>query len=727
MKALRHFVGPGLALAALSGACGTDSPDRGPENEVGSVVVSADSQAAATAEPSREVRPDREQPSSTASRAPEQRALIIAIGAYGQPAQGAPYRPLNSGNDVALVRSGLKHHGFKDENVLVLRDEAATRDGIVRGFREHLIRDAVPGDIVVFHYSGHGHQLTDDDGDEVDGYDEVLVPFAAPDFSRAPNAEQQAYDGAAHIRDDELGDLIDELRERVGREGSVTVFLDACFSGTGTRGGLEPAVRGSATPIGDPATGGTRGGGDAARGSGVIEGAGNFVVISAASHRQLAWETTAADGETSVGSLSYALSQALPRIRSGDSYRTLFTYVNQALEGRLLPQTPQIEGEQDLTVFGNHLAVGEWFAEVDSLAAGDGTVFLNAGALHGLGEGAVVEFYAVGTLSPDSAQPIASGTITDADPMAAAVAVDGSPGSELDLRHTWVFPLRSAYGDLAIRARISPELSAEVRADLRSRLSTQWIVQVVDERPDVSIEPAGRGIQARAVPSGTVIGEPTRTASGRSVAGLVDRVAGYGRNVYLRRIPVDHPTIDVSLTLRLAEHTIIEDARGQECFVEQSMVFEKAPDQPEEEWVLPPGQHFLLTVHNNLAFGDRGVITPYVTLLDLLPTGEIVQHWPQESAEEGRLNPGQSLVIPICFWTDPIEGLETMRVFATSEPVDLRSLQTSSGRRTRSQGGLAELERLFSETFGGTRSGGGAIGRGTAGSAAVRIRVQSGG
>ena len=38
-------------------------------------------------------------------------------------------------------------------------------------------------DIVVFHYSGHGSQMTDLEGDEPDGLDETIVPY---DSGRAP-------------------------------------------------------------------------------------------------------------------------------------------------------------------------------------------------------------------------------------------------------------------------------------------------------------------------------------------------------------------------------------------------------------------------------------------------------------------------------------------------------------------------------------------------------------
>ena len=34
-----------------------------------------------------------------------------------------------------------------------------------------------PGDYLFFHYSGHGGQQADKDGDEADGKDETLVPL----------------------------------------------------------------------------------------------------------------------------------------------------------------------------------------------------------------------------------------------------------------------------------------------------------------------------------------------------------------------------------------------------------------------------------------------------------------------------------------------------------------------------------------------------------------------
>ena len=47
---------------------------------------------------------------------------------------------------------------------------------------EWLIKGAKPGDSLFFHYSGHGSQVKDKDGDEIDGLDETILPV---DFQKS--------------------------------------------------------------------------------------------------------------------------------------------------------------------------------------------------------------------------------------------------------------------------------------------------------------------------------------------------------------------------------------------------------------------------------------------------------------------------------------------------------------------------------------------------------------
>ena len=112
-------------------------------------------------------------------------------------------------NDVMSVKERLTQSGF---SITTLTDtENPTRDTILNEFT-NMLKNASPGDLLFFLYSGHGSYVLDKQGDEKDGYDEVLV---SSDFKR--------------ILDDELKALITQYLKK-----DVTLFgmFDSCFSGT---------------------------------------------------------------------------------------------------------------------------------------------------------------------------------------------------------------------------------------------------------------------------------------------------------------------------------------------------------------------------------------------------------------------------------------------------------------------------------------------------------------
>lgn len=62
--------------------------------------------------------------------------------------------------DVELQRELLIHRfGFQPSDILILTDTEATRQNIETAFIEHLIEQAQPDDVVVFHFSGYGSQI----------------------------------------------------------------------------------------------------------------------------------------------------------------------------------------------------------------------------------------------------------------------------------------------------------------------------------------------------------------------------------------------------------------------------------------------------------------------------------------------------------------------------------------------------------------------------------------
>jgi len=154
------------------------------------------------------------------------RALIIAISDY---TLDTGWGEIHGVSDCELVVPMLKANGYKQSDISLLLNEQATKANIVKAFKR-LADNSKEQDHIYIHFSGHGQQMADDNGDEPDGLDEAFIPYDA--YYRY---EPGRYEGENHLRDDELEQLIDQIRYRIGKNGNITVVMDACHSGTGTR------------------------------------------------------------------------------------------------------------------------------------------------------------------------------------------------------------------------------------------------------------------------------------------------------------------------------------------------------------------------------------------------------------------------------------------------------------------------------------------------------------
>ena len=90
-------------------------------------------------------------------------------------------------NDVRNLAPFLnQRYGFSYDDMVILTDDQQdpfclpTRANIIRAM-QWLVADAQPNDSLFFHFSGHGGQTEDLDGDEEDGLDETIYPL---DFKR---------------------------------------------------------------------------------------------------------------------------------------------------------------------------------------------------------------------------------------------------------------------------------------------------------------------------------------------------------------------------------------------------------------------------------------------------------------------------------------------------------------------------------------------------------------
>lgn len=142
------------------------------------------------------------------------KALVVGIDKYKNPAWN-----LEGCTMDAAVMSGMlqDHFGFPGDHVRVVLDDRATKANIL-GRLDWLVRDAKQGDVLVFFYAGHGSQVRDRDGDELeDAMDEILCPHDL-DW------------------DDPLtDDILHSYFTRVQKGVNLTIIFDCCHSGTGTR------------------------------------------------------------------------------------------------------------------------------------------------------------------------------------------------------------------------------------------------------------------------------------------------------------------------------------------------------------------------------------------------------------------------------------------------------------------------------------------------------------
>lgn len=143
------------------------------------------------------------------------KALLIGINYTNtrNPLQGCV-------NDIVNMKKMLMdHYEFKEENLTMLSDdeqskEKPTRNNIISHI-DRFVKGVKAGDVLVFHYSGHGIQVKDYDRDEKTGLDDAIVPID--------------YDTNGVITDDII---YRHLISCIPSGAKLVAFLDCCHSGS---------------------------------------------------------------------------------------------------------------------------------------------------------------------------------------------------------------------------------------------------------------------------------------------------------------------------------------------------------------------------------------------------------------------------------------------------------------------------------------------------------------
>ena len=163
-----------------------------------------------------------------AQNTPRKRALLVGINDYANIGQ-FQWSPLEGAvNDTEIQKQLLINlFGFQPDNIRILHNEEATRDNILQAFEDHLIKWAQPGDVVIFHFSGHGSQVADPGKVFSDGRVSTIVPIDSPLPPGYPNKGGKVRDITGHT--------LWLLMQAINTE-NVTFVLDSCYSGGARKG-----------------------------------------------------------------------------------------------------------------------------------------------------------------------------------------------------------------------------------------------------------------------------------------------------------------------------------------------------------------------------------------------------------------------------------------------------------------------------------------------------------
>ncbi len=364
-------------------------------------------------------------------RAPKKIALLVGISNYRQGTNSADgWSSLDTGPDLENLSRVLRDH-YEFAVGEPLREADATQAGIVAAFRSQLVGRAQPGDAVLFYFTGHGHQVIDEPGGdaEPDGLDEALVTWVPKEKQSLPTGQRSEL---MYLRDDTLNTLLRELTAKMkgssGKvEGTVTVILDSCHSGSGTKGSAIPKGRPWNEEIDGPRPKGQtepRGGGWDVQ-EGLPEGS---VVISGCQSGQFSYMLSPNEGSGSALTffLCRVLTEAAQRELNRDlSYRGVFEEVSVRVQGARPNQNPQLEGVLDALLFGDGSVKNtEKYYRATKVTVGPpAKVTLSAGSLSGLTVGSVLDLCAAGSDVSVPANRIALAKVESVDPFSSVATV----------------------------------------------------------------------------------------------------------------------------------------------------------------------------------------------------------------------------------------------------------------------------------------------------------------
>ncbi|MEM7132076.1 MAG: caspase family protein [Chloroflexota bacterium] len=625
-------------------------------------------------------------------------ALLVGIDRYDNPAQ-APHLRGCVADVEGTYRWLTQQMSVPQENVLLLTsrmnaseppERRATRANIIHGWQTHLMQ-AGPGDQVFFNYSGHGARARAMAPENASGYDESLVPCD----SRTPNV----YD----LIDQELALLIEAV-EKKGAQ--VTIFLDCCHSGSGTRQGEstdenQPRVRKCASDervrpmdtlvAGVKTQAGTR---STKAPSGWIP-LGNHVLLAGCRDEELSYEYQSPETGQWQGATTYFFHQAMTDFHPNMTWSDVHDIVQVNVHKEYPAQTPQLEGPGNMRIFGG---IGQEPPSYYLVEQVDGEHFvkLNVGITSGLSLGSQLAIYPPESNLMDS--PIATAEVEEVRVDHLWAKLDSPAVVELASRvkvtgYSYTDQtLGVGVADAALRKQLMDADSGFLRILNPDEVSTVLQYRVIEE--------AGQYVVLDGTEVQVINERPPATEEGvAQLIKLLEHLAIYNNAATLQ---------NPSSVSRMAGAVTIDNP------VTYTEYGRRGPIDPTPLRTSDSGNQIIIQSGESVYFTikNQSDTVIYLALLEFTPDFAINRVYPGRARYQ-QVGPQKEIAIDFQSVTldNPrlAQGRYLYKVLATAEPTEFDALelpplnQPQSGSNTRAVGGSALAQLMNSIRHDGTR------------------------
>jgi hypothetical protein len=609
-------------------------------------------------------------------------ALIIAIGDYPR---STGWGSISSANDVDLIKQALLNQEFEESNIITIIDGEATKKSILEAFNKIKL-SLKKGDILVVHYSGHGQQIFDDNGDEVDGKDEAIIPYDAM-VSYSYN-----YKGENHIRDDELSNIITDLRNTLGKDGQLLFLLDSCHSGSSARGGKARGSKAVFAPENWKQTkNGINLGSDVFDKVKVSSNAAPYIMISGASANELNYEHP--DG---FGALSYAFSEAMNDLGEGFSYRQLFSKIAVKMNVFSPNQNPTIEGDLDLMLFKNQYNKQQAFFEVKKILRSD-VIKIQAGKLQGVFKGTTVFILPEGTLEVDEKKVLAKGKVVLAKYNESNILLEAPLKSKNEKEYA-VFIDQKSYGDISLNVYLDDKiLNNEVKKGVTNFLKDNNLGTISTDsiKSDIIISKKGE-LYSLNITNNYAEFESNSINRGKSDIEVINqKIFNYAQGSFLKKLKLDNEKYKFSFNVLPIEYDLLTEELGEIGEAKELL------------------RNNILTVKegvDNVVFQvtNHSKVPLYFTIIEINSKGEISNVLPSNTNplndQERLIEAGKTFVFKdIIFGYGPPYEKLMYKCFASPNKINIESTVSTRGEKARNN--LNPLEKFIANSYKKSRSG----------------------